>query len=199
MTRKVFLGLGLLLLLSAMPLTAVTYPLTWNISFTQTGGPFITSGAPGFNTWVTPVESTNLGSSAVNVWFAWTTAQTGAGPMTWDNTAQQFERLSLTGQPQTAAEENAAFSLSLDPSSTDIPLPFGSGLTTSDSVPAFFVGTLAPGQTVDWDMDATLSSNIFVFYFGGNFVATPAPEPDSLPLLCSALGLVGVVRRRLKR
>ena len=194
MKTKTFLGLGVLLLLTAIPLTATDYPLATSITFAQIGGPDITTGAPGYNTWVTTLQSTNLSNTAFNVWFIWTFAQTGAGIMTWDNTAQQFDGTSPTGQLQTASEANAVFSLPL----SDIP-GYSSALPQSDSFPVFFVGTLGPGQTVDWDIDQTLSSNIYVFYFGGNLLATPAPEPASLPLLAAGVGFLGVIRRRFQR
>ena len=82
-----------------------------------------------------------------------------------------------------AAQANAAFYLSLDPSSTNMPIPFP--LTTSDSMPAFFVGTVAPGQTVNWNVDQTLSTNIHFFLYDGLFVATPAPEPASARVMSS--------------
>jgi PEP-CTERM motif len=188
--------LGLLLLLACMPLGATTFYSSYtDVTFSQTGGPFITAGASGFNTWVTPEQSTNLGSSTENIWFVWLGAQTGAGVMTWDNALQQFEGTSTTGELQTAAQANASFYLSLDSSSTDMPIPFP--LTTSDSMPAFFVGTVAPGQTVNWNVDQTLSSNIYYFLYDGLFVATPAPEPASLPLFGAGLGLLGMFRRKL--
>ena len=184
MKTKKFLGLGVLLLLVSLPLAATTYSFYSDVTISQTGGPFITPGAPGFNTWVTPEQSTNTGTSTENIWFVWLQAWTGFGMMTWDNTLQQFEFTTPTGGLQTAAQANAAFDFSYNP---------------SISAPAFFVGTVAPGQTVDWNVDQTLSSNIYYFIYAGTFIATPAPEPACLPLLGAGLGLLSLVRRRVVR
>lgn len=203
MKQRLVLGLVVLFLLTGMAL-GVTYPQYTDVTITQTGGPFVTAGSPGYNNWDTPLQSTNTGTSTEEIWFVWTEAwQDNTGTlenMTWDNSLSQFEYTDTSSTLYTASAANAAFNLSLDPSVTNIPIPSGFGLSTSDSVPAFLVGTLAPGATVNWDVDQTLSSNISAFYFSGSFVAQPAPEPGSMLLLGSGLAcMAGALRRKLRK
>lgn len=205
MKQRLILVVTILFLLTGIALADVPFPQYNSISDIQTGGPFISSLGGGYNDWDTPLQATNTGAGEVKVWFVWTYAWSrdsdGAlHPMTWNDALSQFEYTNLAGAPETAAGLNQDFMMSLDPSVTNIPIPGGFGLSTSSSVPAFYVGDLAAGASGNWDVHQKLSSNIYEFYFNGSFVATPVPEPSSLLLLGSGLAsFAGVVRRKFRK
>ena len=107
--------------------------------------------------------------------------------MTWNNALQEWQLLGATGGVlATMQPENPDFFLSLSPASTNIPIPAGFGLSTSDSVAAFAIGNLGPGASMNTNVDFLLSPSIQEWYFYGDVVAA-APEPVTVALLAVAL------------
>ena len=177
------------------------YPFTSAVSATQNGGPTVTPLGDGNNLWDTNLTWTNNGSTALgDVYFvnpaAWFFSN--STPLSWDNTKQEWVDV---GNGDIAEASNPALSLTLDPSVTNITIPSGFGLTTGDSVPAFLISNnLAAGASVTTDVNFELSPSVTTFYFNGDIVGTPVPEPASILLLATVfLGVVWIGRRKLAR
>jgi hypothetical protein len=199
----------------AAPSFADTFPdVSSSIAVTQTGGPFI-SPSGSLDLWVTPLDFTNIGTQGLDgvqfvdtqAWVCLGSCGEGSGPdgalaMTWNNSLQEWQLLDGNGDVlATVAPENSDFALSLDPSSTNIPIPSGFGLSTADSVPAFSVGDIAPSGIAPADVNFLISTNVTTFFFNGSEVGTTAvataPEPGTLALL--AVGLMPLFWLRRKR
>ena len=203
---------------AALALPAVAAAVAWpdvssSISATQTGGPFISpSGSD--DLWVTPLQWTNTGATALSdtqfvdteAWACVAGSCTGSGPdgtsnLTWNNSLDEWQLLGATGAVLgTVQAANSDFSLSLSPTSTNIPIPSGFGLSASDSVPAFLIGDLAPGASVNTQVNFLASTNIDTLYFSGSEVASSGasvPEPGTLALI--AAGLIPLCLRRSSR
>jgi len=163
------------------------------ITFVQLSGPSITPLGNGDNQWSTPVQFTNASSMTLNAIVIVNEQIFGSQDATWNNTAQQWQSGSLQA---TFTNPGSYFLLS----DTNIPIPAGFGLTASDSVPAYSLGTLAPGGqvTIDFLQDISPSVNTEFFYIGiGAIPVTPLPSSawGGLALL-GGLGLIPVLRRR---
>jgi hypothetical protein len=97
----------------------------------------------GNNLWVTTIEVTNTNAFPVPGIFQVVTGRDMNGSKAqWDNAAQLWR---LGGQ--TAKATNAARSIPMDRSVTNLGFPAGYNVTTDSRLSAFAVGTLAPGET----------------------------------------------------
>jgi hypothetical protein len=175
-----------------------TYTLA-PISLAQTGLS-ITSIGGGLSQWDTTLQVTNTSANPIyNVSFVQFTALVsddgGSNSYygTWDNSTQQWELTSP--YDATISVSNAAFYLSQ--SQTDVTFPAGD---ESDSFPLISVaGVILPGNSASFDVLNDLSNNVDVYYFNGDFLDTPTPEPGALSLMllgCCAGGCFAYLRRR---
>jgi hypothetical protein len=187
--------------------------VTSSIAITQTGAPFVSSFGSD-NLWATSLTFANTGTQALSdvqfvnteAWVCINDTCAGNGPdnadaMTWNNALQEWQLLDGNGDVlATVAAEDSDFALSLDPTSTNIPIPSGFGLSTSDSVPAFSAGDLSAGGSANNIIDFLISKDVTTFFFNGSEVAatpTTAPEPATSALL--AIGLLPLFYLSRKR
>jgi len=160
----------------------------------------ITSIGGGLNQWDSTLQVTNTSANPIyNVSFVQFTAlvsDDGGSSYyygTWDNTTQQWELTS----PYDATVSVANASAYLSQSQTDVTFPAG---FESDSFPLISVaGVILPGNSASFDVLNDLSSNVNVYFFDGDFLDTPTPEPGALSLMllgCCAGGCFAYFRRR---
>ena len=160
----------------------------------------ITSIGGGLNQWDSTLQVTNTSANPIyNVSFVQFTAlvsDDGGSSYyygTWDNTTQQWELTS----PYDATVSVANASAYLSQSQTDVAFPVG---FESDSFPMISVaGVILPGNSASFDVLNDLSSNVNVYFFDGDFLDTPTPEPGALSLMllgCCAGGCFAYFRRR---
>jgi hypothetical protein len=176
------------------------------LSSMQTGGPFITPLSNGDNQWATPLHIANVSSltlaNATLLIDGQTFFDPGPGALentTWNNSAQQWQYSTSTLTNVQSTFTNASLYVSLDPASTNIPIRPGFGLTTSDSVPAYSFGGLAPGQSVDVTILQDISPAVAEEFFFGDFAAQVVPEPTTLVMLSTGTLSLAVFRQRRRK
>jgi len=188
------------LLLTPSLLLAAPYEVIGGIGSNQTGGPFITDLGNGTSRWVTSFDWTNNNAFTTGTLFfvvtrQWAGSPTAANAMQWDDAAGMFRQGNLVGE---ADNEDRFIKLS----DTDINLAALNpifGVDGSDSVAAFRIGALNPGQTVGTEINFLMSSSIGEMYFNGYFVEQKLPLPGSLPLVlaaCLAWAALPAARKR---
>jgi PEP-CTERM motif len=194
---------------SRQSLADIPYPdVTSSLLGVQTGGPFLSPLPSGDTLWSTPVDYTNNGSVTLQNVTVIITSQVFLDPgtdalenTTWNNAGQQWQYSSTTLHSAHSSFVNASFYLSLAPTNTNIPIPTGFGLTTSDSVPAYSLGTLAPGQTVSVTFMQDISSNVTEEFFNGSIAGTAvtASVPEPSTLIVGSIGALALVAVRVRR
>lgn len=164
------------------------------VSLAQTGGPFITAQGGGINLWRTPLRATNTGIEAllnVHLMPQLARAQVGSGGLQnlmWNDVSQMWELVDRFAGPA-----NHATFISFE--ETDITPPSGFGIGPGEAVPGFLIGTMLPGQIINFEANYLLSNNINTFFFGANRVAQVS-EPATLMLLM--LGLDAMMRGQMR-
>jgi len=109
--------------------------------------------------------------------------------MAWDDGVGLFSL-----GPSTVEQSNADIFISMLPSVTDVSIIPGFGVVLGDSLPAFYIGNLAPRGAVSTHIDFLLTKDINTYFFNGNFVRA-IPEPATLALVNLGLIGIGFVRR----
>jgi hypothetical protein len=185
-----------LLLTLLLPTLALAGPLLQTITgiaVQQTGGPFITDLGNGISRWVTPLRWTNNNAFATNDLYFVATSQwvngqpVDATAMQWDDAAGVFRKGNLVGEA-----DNEAFFVEL--ADTNIPLPSPVfGISPSDSLAAFFIGSLLPGQFVDTQVNFLMTTGVGPMWFNGAIVQQVG-EPHSAAL--AVLALLGLFAAR---
>lgn len=197
LVRRARLWLAALLFAPSL-LLAAPYEVIGGIGVHQTGGPFLTALGSGATRWVTPLDWTNNNAFATGTLFLIATEQwvngspSAATAMQWDSTSGIFRKGSLVSAADNQDRYIALSDTNIDVASLDPVFGIGSG----DSLAAFRIGALNPGQTVSADVNFRLTSSISEMWFNGVIVEQTLPLPGSLPLAAVAALALWVSRRR---
>lgn len=185
------------LLLTPTLLMAAPYQVIGGIGLNQTGGPFITDLGNGTERWVTPLDWTNNNAFATGTLFfvvtrQWVGTPSDATAMQWDNAAGVFRKGNLVAEGDGEDRFIALSDTDLDVAALN-PVFDVDG---SDSLAAFRIGALDPGQTLGNEINFLLTSSINTMFFGGYIVEQQLPLPGTLPLLLAAALAASAARRR---
>jgi hypothetical protein len=188
------------LLLTPTLLVAAPYEVVGGIGINQTGGPFITDLGNGTSRWVTPIDWTNNNAFTTGTLFfvvtrQWAGQVDDANAMQWDNAAGVFRKGNLVAEGD---NEDRFIALS----DTDINVAALNpvfDVDGSDSLAAFRIGALAPGQTLGSEINFLLTSSINTMFLNGFIVEQRLPLPGSLPLVLAAAFAWSAVSARRRR
>ncbi|MBI3346988.1 MAG: hypothetical protein HY020_07225 [Burkholderiales bacterium] len=173
------------LLFTPSLLLAAPYEVLGGISSNQPGGPFLTALGNGTTRWVTPLDWTNTNAFTTGTLFfvvtrQWVNGTPSSGTaMQWDDAAGVFRQGNLVAE----ADNEDRFIKLADTDINVAALDPIFGVDGSDSVAAFRIGALAPGQTLGNEINFLLSSSINTMFFNGFIVEQRLPLPGSLPLV----------------
>lgn len=172
------------LLFTPSLLLAAPYEVIGGISSNQTGGPFLTDLGNGTTRWVTPLDWTNTNAFTTGTLFfvvtrQWAGGSAAANAMQWDDAAGVFRQGNLVGE----ADNEDRFIKLTDTDFNVASLNPIFGVDGDDSLAAFRIGPLNPGQTVGTEMNFLMSSSINTMFFNGFLVEQKLPLPGSLPLV----------------
>jgi hypothetical protein len=188
------------LALFVRPVSAAPVYFAAPVSISQTNL-IITPIGGGLNQWDTVLNVTNTSASTIyNVSFVQTFAEVSDdGGSTffdpsWNNTSQEW--VLSSPYDATVSVDNAAFGLTQGQTTVAFPASL-----VGDSLPVVDVaGLLLPDQTVSFNLDNDLTSNVDVYFLNGAFLDTATPEPGTLSLLllggCAAAGFAFRQRKR---
>ena len=176
------------LLLTPSLVMAAPYETISGIGLNQTGGPFITDLGNGTSRWVTPIDWTNNNAFTTGTLFfvvtrQWAGGSSASDAMQWDNAAGVFRQGNQVGE----ADNEDRFIALLDTNISLAALDPIFGVDASDSVAAFRIGALNPGETVSTEFNFLMSSSIGTMFFNGVIVEQQLPLPGSLPLVLAGL------------
>jgi hypothetical protein len=137
--------------------------------------------------WDTTASWTNNTGRTVDLMFLLNSVLLNGSTASWNDSTRRFTAGALS-----AAAVNPISYLAL--TQTDA-APSGSGVSASSSLPAFWIGTVQPGQTVSTDLWLESGGGVGGLYFGGVLVAAEVPEPATWSLVGAAMIAAAIARR----
>lgn len=177
------------LLFAPTLLLAAPYQSIGSIGINQPVGPAVTDAGGGMNRWVSGLDWTNNNAFATGTLYLVVAAQwVGGAPvdankMLWDNAAGVFRQGNLL-----AEADNEDFFIDLMDTDIDATAYATFGIAAGDSLAAFRIGALAPGQTASNEVNFLVSNATGEMWFSGFIVQDlqRLPLPGSLPLVAIA-------------